>query len=880
MASQYVNLPLEGGGSGAGVSSLNSLTGALSIVAGSGISVTPSGSTITVAATGGGGTVTSVALSDATGIFNISGSPVTTSGTLSLASLKSQSQNTFLAAPNGSAGAPTFRLIVAADVPTLNQNTTGTAANVTATSNSTLVTLSALSLPYSQITGAPAAGITQLTGDATAGPGSGSQALTFATVNANVGSFGSASSVATFTVNAKGLLTAAASVSISLPTTQLTGVLQAAQSPAHTGDVTSSAGSLALALVATTNSTLTTLSALSLPYSQVTGGPSTNAITALTGDGTASGPGSSAFTLATVNSNVGSFGSASSVATFTVNGKGLITSAASTSIAISGSAVSGGTFGAVNGSALTNLSAANLSGVLPIGVTGGSGLSIATTQLTGNISLTAQVSGILPIANGGTAVSSVTTAPAATAWAGWDANKNMTANSMISQLTSTATAAGTTTLTVSSTYNQLFTGSSAQTCVLPVATTMANGQGFQVVNTSTGLVTVQTSGGVILSSLPTNSVLEIVCINTAGGTGSASWAYDYNSNTATAWAFGAGTDGAATITANNTTTGTWLSSGVLQRDVFLTNLTISGSGAIKGGGYRIFVSGILDLTGASAAAIQVNGGNGGNGGASITAGAAGALGGAVNNIPGGLAGKIGGVGATGAGVEGAAAGANNAGQGGQGGPGAKGGTGSSAAGGALRANLADTYMNFARFGIDLIAGVTQYGAGGGAPGGSGGGGDSTVAGGGGGGGGGGAGCLWIAANFIKTSGAAAGSIQATGGNGGTGGTPVSGTAGGGSGGPGGGGGWIYLIYGTKLDAAATNVLDASGGTGGAGGNGTNSGVSGGGGAGGGAGGTITLFDMTNGVGSETHGGVPVTGNVATNATGGASIAGQSTKVNF
>jgi len=130
--------------------------------------------------------------------------------------------------------------------------------------------------------------------------------------------------------------------------------------------------------------------------------PTGNYITALTGDGTATGPGSVAFTLATVNSNVGSFGSASSVATFTVNAKGLITAAGSTSIAISGSQVSGGTFGAINGSALTNLSAANLSGVLPVGVTGGSGLSIATSQLTGSVSLTTQVSGILPIVNGGT----------------------------------------------------------------------------------------------------------------------------------------------------------------------------------------------------------------------------------------------------------------------------------------------------------------------------------------------------------------------------------------------------------------------------------------------------------------------------------------------
>ena len=45
----------------------------------------------------------------------------------------SKTANYFLAAPNGSAGAPSFRAIVAADIPTLNQNTTGTASNVTGT---------------------------------------------------------------------------------------------------------------------------------------------------------------------------------------------------------------------------------------------------------------------------------------------------------------------------------------------------------------------------------------------------------------------------------------------------------------------------------------------------------------------------------------------------------------------------------------------------------------------------------------------------------------------------------------------------------------------------------------------------------------------------
>jgi len=78
---------------------------------------------------GGTGTVTSVALS-LPNIFSVSGSPVTTTGTLT-AALASQTANTVFAAPNGAAGAPTFRALVAADIPTLNQNTTGTAATVT-----------------------------------------------------------------------------------------------------------------------------------------------------------------------------------------------------------------------------------------------------------------------------------------------------------------------------------------------------------------------------------------------------------------------------------------------------------------------------------------------------------------------------------------------------------------------------------------------------------------------------------------------------------------------------------------------------------------------------------------------------------------------------
>ena len=49
------------------------------------------------------------------------------------ANFGSQTANHVLAAPNGSAGAPSFRALVAADIPTLNQSTTGSAATLTTT---------------------------------------------------------------------------------------------------------------------------------------------------------------------------------------------------------------------------------------------------------------------------------------------------------------------------------------------------------------------------------------------------------------------------------------------------------------------------------------------------------------------------------------------------------------------------------------------------------------------------------------------------------------------------------------------------------------------------------------------------------------------------
>ena len=67
----------------------------------------------------GSGSVTSVALS-LPSIFSVSGSPVTTSGTLT-GTLTTQTANTVFAGPStGSAATPTFRALVSADIPSLN----------------------------------------------------------------------------------------------------------------------------------------------------------------------------------------------------------------------------------------------------------------------------------------------------------------------------------------------------------------------------------------------------------------------------------------------------------------------------------------------------------------------------------------------------------------------------------------------------------------------------------------------------------------------------------------------------------------------------------------------------------------------------------------
>lgn len=113
-----------------------------------------------------------------------------------------------------------------------------------------------------------------------------------------------------------------------------------------------------------------------------------------------------------------------------------------------------------------------------------------------------------------------------------DANQGFTAGQINAvfapNTTKVATAAGTTTLTATSSQQYIFTGATTQTVTLPVVTTLQNGYYYKITNLSTGQVTVQTSGGNSLQVMSANSQLIATVLDTGGGTGTASWTAHYS----------------------------------------------------------------------------------------------------------------------------------------------------------------------------------------------------------------------------------------------------------------------------------------------------------------------------------------------------------------
>lgn len=324
--------------------------------------------------------------------------------------------------------------------------------------------------------------------------------------------------------------------------------------------------------------------------------------------------------------------------------------------------------------------------------------------------------------------------------------------------------------------------------------------------------------------------------------------------------FGSGTDGNLSVSSGNT---------VLARDMYYQNLTVSGTATINLNGWRIFVAGTLDISGApSSAFYHLNNGTKGIGSGS-TPGSAG------NQflVATGGGGGAGGGGAVAGGTGGASispgsyaysnAVASGGGPGGAGTPvlGHAGGAGGT--GGTPTAFMRPFSYRDCLCAQSASMGLVQVGYGG--AGGGGGGGDTVNAGGSGGGGGAGGGTVYVMANIIaRGSSVTANIFDVRGAIGQAGTHPTTGNGGGGGGGAGGQGGIIYLGYATLTGSAITNALNATGGLAGNGALAIGTGVNGTGGQGG-TGGDIVLFDFTAGTTTVTQGGV---GGAASGTTGG------------
>jgi hypothetical protein len=106
------------------------------------------------------------------------------------------------------------------------------------------------------------------------------------------------------------------------------------------------------------------------------------------------------------------------------------------------------------------------------------------------------------------------TTPIALSSGGTAATSAPAAQANLLGYTTTATAAGTTTLDNTSSFYQLFTGATTQTVVLPVTSTLQTGWSFRINNSSTGALTVQSSGLNAVITVNAGSTVMCTCIDT------------------------------------------------------------------------------------------------------------------------------------------------------------------------------------------------------------------------------------------------------------------------------------------------------------------------------------------------------------------------------
>ena len=368
-----------------------------------------------------------------------------------------------------------------------------------------------------------------------------------------------------------------------------------------TTDPTSNAlatGSLTAANTATLRANITggTVSSLASAIGVADGG---TGATTLTAGRILIGSGTSAVTTLANTGTAATYANASHVPVITTDAYGRVSAVTNTAIVISAAAITSGTLAVAQGgtgvitstgtgSVVLNTSPilttpnigtpsfavlTNATGLPVSGITASTStaLGVGSVELghASDTTLSRSSAGVLAVE--GVVVPTVSSTSTLT-------NKTLTfpiIDNIKMGFTTTATAAGTTTLTSASNHYQRFTGSTTQTVVLPVTSTLVAGVAYEIENASTGNLTVNSSGGNLVVTIIPGVTVQCRCIGTALTT-AADWDPEYNEFAAITGTGAVVLNTAPTLTSinvTNTTTSTSNTTGAI---------TVSGGVGIKG----------------------------------------------------------------------------------------------------------------------------------------------------------------------------------------------------------------------------------------------------------------------------------------------------------